>query len=63
MREVPSGYVFYVTVIHVHGLINCKNTKTKCHHLKKLTGKGDLWQVFFRAGDTVSHVGIFDPAL
>jgi hypothetical protein len=29
-----------------HGLINYKDTKTKCRHLKKLTSKGTLWQAF-----------------
>jgi hypothetical protein len=31
-----------------HGLINYKDTKTKCRHLKKLTCKGTLRQVFIR---------------
>jgi hypothetical protein len=31
---------------------NPTDTKAKCRHLKK-----------FKTGDTVSHVGIFDPAL
>ncbi len=30
-----------------HGLINYKDTKTKCCHLKKLTCKGTLQQVFY----------------
>jgi hypothetical protein len=31
-----------------HGLINFIDTKIKCRHLKKLTCKGTLWQVFIR---------------
>ena len=65
MREVLSGYVVYVTVLHDHGLINYKDTKTKCRHLKKLTCKGTLWQVFirvYRLGiQSVMLVHIFDP--
>ncbi len=33
---------------NAHGLINYKDTKTKCRHLKKLTCKGTLRQVFIR---------------
>ncbi len=29
-----------------HGLLNYKDTKTKCRHLKKFTRKGTLQQVF-----------------
>jgi hypothetical protein len=32
----------------MHGLINYTSTKAKCCHLKKLTCKGTLWQVFTR---------------
>jgi hypothetical protein len=33
--------LFYLmTMPWLHGLINYKDTKTKCRHLKKLTGKG-----------------------
>ncbi len=48
-----------------HGLINYKDTEAKCRHLKKLTCKGTLRQVFISlwTGDTVGHVSIFDPAL
>jgi hypothetical protein len=31
-----------------HGLFNYRDTKAKCRHLKKLTFKGTLWQVFLR---------------
>jgi hypothetical protein len=48
------------------GLINYTDNKAKCRHLKKI----DLQQDFatdvnqrLKAGDTVSYVGIFDPAL
>jgi hypothetical protein len=49
-----------------HGIINYIDTAAKCRHLKKLTYKGTLQQVFNQSlwtGDTVSHVGIFNPAL
>ncbi len=50
-----------------HGLINNIETKAKCRHLKKMFCKGSLRQVFLRVsletGDTVCHVGIFNPAL
>jgi hypothetical protein len=48
------------------GLINYIETKVKCRHLKRLTCKGTLRQVFYQSlltGDTVSHVSIFDSAL
>ncbi len=32
----------------IHELINCKDTKQKFFHLKKLICKGTLWQVFIR---------------
>jgi hypothetical protein len=35
-------------VVSSHGLINYIDTKAKCHHLKKLTCKGTLRQVFIR---------------
>ncbi len=49
----------------IHGLINYTDTKAKCRHLKKVTCKGTLRQVFVSglSVDTVSHVGMFDPAL
>jgi hypothetical protein len=34
--------------IFLHGLINYIATEAKCRHLKKLTCKGTLWQVFIR---------------
>ncbi len=51
-----------------HELINYIDTKIKWCHLKTLTGKRTLRQAFIRVyrleqWDTVSHVGIFDPAL
>ncbi len=52
-----------------HWLKNYIDTKRKCfsYYIKKLNCKGSLQQVFIRvyrleSGDTVSHVGIFDPA-
>ncbi len=48
-------------VCGMHGIINY--TKAKCPHLKRFTCKGTLRQVFIDWRDTVSHVGIFDPAL
>ncbi len=50
-------------VITSHGLMKNIDTKAKCRHLKKLTCKGTLRQMFIRVIDTVSHVGIFDLAL
>ncbi len=51
-----------------HGLINYKDTKTKCRHLKKFTCKGALRLVFIRVYRLEQwrysqSVGIFDPAL
>ncbi len=49
-----------------HRWINYKDPRTKCRHLKKLTWKGTLRQMFIRVwktGNKVSLVGIFDPAL
>jgi hypothetical protein len=40
--EVLHFYCFWIR--YKHGLINYKDTKTKCH-LKKLTSKGTLRQV------------------
>jgi hypothetical protein len=50
---------------HNHGLINYKDTKIKCRHLKKLACKGTLRQVFIRVYrlEIQSNVGIFDPTL
>ncbi len=45
-----------------YGLINFEDPKAKCHHLKKLTFAAGVHQSL-HIGDTVSHVGIFDPAL
>ncbi len=48
-----------------HGIINYIDTKAKCRHIKKSTSNGTLRQVYqsLWIGDTVSHVGIFDPAV
>ncbi len=62
----------YNVTIHLHGQsileyhreIRLIEGNAKCCHLKKLTCKGTLRQLFIsRLEDTVSHVGIFDPAL
>ncbi len=45
------------------GLINYIDNKAKCRHLKKLTCKGTLRQVFFRVYRLEIHVGINNPAL
>ncbi len=57
---LPPG----VPVSRTHGIINYVDTKPKCRHLKKLTCKGTLRQVFISlwTGDTVSHVDIFLPS-
>ncbi len=62
-RRILSNLQF----VHMyHGLMNYIDTKAKCRH-KKLTCKGTLRQVFIRVyrleNGSVSHVGIFDPAL
>jgi hypothetical protein len=50
-----------------HGLINCKDTKAKGRHLKKLTCKGTWRQVFIRVYrleiQPIMLVTIFSPAL
>ncbi len=53
-REVKRGEVKQ-TYRNKHGLINYKDTKTKCR----------LFWCFYRVYrlETVSHVGILDPAL
>ncbi len=43
--QILSSAVCY---IYYHGLINYKNTKVKCCHLKELTCKGTLRKVFGR---------------
>jgi hypothetical protein len=59
--DLPTSF------LSVHGQINYIDIKAKCRHLKQLTCKGPLQQVFIRVYRqeicTVSHVGIFDPAL
>ncbi len=42
------SYCEIIPVNSVHGLINYIGTKTNCRHLKKLTCKGTLRQVFIR---------------
>jgi hypothetical protein len=39
-----------------HGLINYKDTKTKCCHLKKLTCKGTLRQSFKKTEEFVCNL-------
>ncbi len=39
-------YQWFVPGIQNHGLINYMDTKVKCRHLKKVTSKGTLRQVF-----------------
>jgi hypothetical protein len=49
-----------------YGLISNIDTKAKCRHLKKRPVKGLGAASFYQSlytGDTVSRVGIFDPAL
>jgi len=38
--------VSYAASLYWHGLINYIDTKAKCRHLQKITGKGTLQQVF-----------------
>jgi hypothetical protein len=61
--------------LHVHhtflhtvqnGLIYYVDTKAKCRHLKKITCKGTMRNVFirvYRLENAVSRAGILDPAL
>ncbi len=51
------------SVVYKHGLINYIDTKAKCRHLKNLTSKRTLRQVFIKVYGPEIHVGIFDPAL
>jgi hypothetical protein len=44
----PGGAAFSTSDIPHHGPINYIDTKAKCCHLKKLTCKGSLRQVFSR---------------
>ncbi len=49
-----------------HGLINYKETKEKCRHLKKINLQMDFAAGVYQSvwtGDTVSYVGISNPAL
>jgi hypothetical protein len=46
-----------------HWLINKMNTKAKCRHLKNWPVNGLCDRCLSEFIDTVSHVGIFDPAL
>ncbi len=56
--------IFYAILFgsprHHNGLINYLDTNAKSRHLKKSACKWTLRQVIIRS---VSHVGIFDPAL
>ncbi len=47
-REEPVLCVLYLDGVQQHGLINYIDTKAKCRHLKQLTCKGTLRQVFIR---------------
>jgi hypothetical protein len=58
LKIIPQGTT--------HGILNYIDTKTKCRHLKKLTCKGTLLQVFIRVNRLKIQsvfAGIFDPAL
>jgi hypothetical protein len=46
-----------------HGLINYIVTKAKCRHLKKLTYKGTLQQVFIEVNRLATHSGMLSTQL
>ncbi len=46
-RDMRMNVLLYRYPLH-HGLMNYTDTKAKCRHLKKLTCKGTLRQVFIR---------------
>jgi hypothetical protein len=48
MMLIPEDNDYFNFESGNHGLINYKDTKTKWRHLKKLTYKGSLRQVFIR---------------
>jgi hypothetical protein len=41
-------FILHMWVGSTHGPINCNDAKTKCRHLKELTCKGTLGEVFIR---------------
>jgi hypothetical protein len=47
-RSITQKILPLPVVLSSHGLINYIDTKAKCRHLKKLTCKGTLRQVFIR---------------
>ncbi len=66
--ETSDLFIFKVAHLSdgfTHGLINYQDTKAKCRHLKNLSAKGLCGRCLseFIDRDTVSNVGIFDPAL
>jgi len=67
LLKACKGCRVHHNFIHTeHGLINYIDTKAKCHNLQKLTCKRDFAAGVYQSlwiGDTVSYVGIFDPAL
>ena len=52
----------HTTVSNPHGLINYKDNKTKCCHLKKLTFQGTLRLVFIRVYRLEMQSVMLDPA-
>jgi hypothetical protein len=52
----------HTTGSNPHGLINYKDTKTKCCHLKKLTFQGTLRLVFIRVYRLEMQSVMLDPA-
>jgi hypothetical protein len=59
------SYCEIVPVNSIHELSNYKDIKTNCRHLKKLTWKGTLRQVFLEFIDWGYNqdFGISDPVL
>jgi hypothetical protein len=48
MFKIFENFSRFVFDPHARGQINYRDTKAKCHHLKKFTCKGTLRQVFIR---------------
>ncbi len=72
LTQMLGGIEGYAVVIFdgaptpLNTVFNYKDTKAKCRHLKKLTCKGTLRQVFirlYRLKIQSIHVRIFDQAL
>jgi hypothetical protein len=60
----PADNAVYRTVFTwFHGLINYKDIKAKCRHLKKLTCKGTSRQIFIRVIEIYGIMLVFSTQL